>query len=152
MSWFVPESDVAELRFASGALRMMSFFGMVIGFFAVFRLSKRNRAEQTATGLYTDQVRQGLSITLKCSWFWQSLFYVRKPIVEIDGTAYPTAWGHFEVPLEAGQYKLRVYFPYIAKPECGVATADIVVDTDKVLHGTYSPPHTVFQAGKLVIS
>jgi hypothetical protein len=96
-------------------------------------------------------VQEGLSITLRCLWWWQPLFYVCKPVVEIDGQAYIGKWGMRFFALSPGHHQIRVFFAYLAQKECGLATTDIEVLPGRQVQLLYKPPFTVLQAGKLKI-
>ncbi len=91
-------------------------------------------------------MQQGLSITLKCS-IWQTLAYIRDPVVEIDGQRDVGRWGTRRFELSPGKHKLRIFFPYFFVKECGHFEVEVDILPDQVIRLLYEVPSIIFYPG-----
>ena|SRR2546429_5171184 len=94
---------------------------------------------------------EGISINLRCIWWWQPLFLMSNPVVELDGLPFPGKWGKRIIPYPPGRHHIRVFFAYLGQKECGRAEMDIEIPAGGQVKLMYSPPFTIMQAGKLRI-
>lgn len=94
-------------------------------------------------------MQKGLSVTLWCLWWWQPLFYLCKPVVEIDGVAHPCKWGTHFFALPPGWHRIRIFSPYLMQKECGLALTDIEVQPNHTVSLSYYSPFTILNAGRL---
>jgi len=94
----------------------------------------------------------GIRINLKVIWWWQPLYLMCKPVIEVGGVPAAARWGVQDVSLHSGTHNIRVYFPYLAVKECGSISASVVVRDGRWTEVTYTPPFTIFQPGKLRIN
>jgi hypothetical protein len=72
------------------------------------------------------------------------------PIVEIDGEEFRSSWGNHSFDVPAGRRKVRVWFPYIGKPQCGLAELVFEADAGDTVRLEYSMPPFMFASGTLM--
>ena len=96
-------------------------------------------------------MQEGLSLDLKCLWWWQPLFYVCTPIVEINGQAQKAKWGENFFPLPPGTYFVRIFFAYLVQKECGLAITEETVLSGQQTRLIYKPPFSVLQQGNIEV-
>jgi hypothetical protein len=94
--------------------------------------------------------KTGLSVTTKFFPLAFVLFFC-KPRIQIDGKTYPRSWGTHFLKLKPGQYKVRIYFPYLFISECGLAKVKVTIHPGEVTHLTYEMPPWMFAAGSITI-
>jgi hypothetical protein len=93
-----------------------------------------------------------IQFELRCYWWWQPLFYVCKPIVQLDGSETELTWGTHRLPASIGSHEVAIYFPYMGRSECGLAKITVDVGPGQTRVVSYSPPFTIFQPGKIQVA
>lgn len=68
-------------------------------------------------------------VAVKTGFFPLAFFlFLCKPRIVIDGGAPQSRyWGKHYFPLAPGRHTIKIYFPYLFKPECGANQREIVV-------------------------
>lgn len=94
-------------------------------------------------------MEQGIVVSLKCYWFWQTLFWICNPVVEIDGQQHSLRWKKYPFALASGYHHIRIFFPYFLNKQCGMAEIAVDLKPGQTVEIDYSPPFTIFQPGNL---
>lgn len=81
---------------------------------------------------------------------WILYFYT--PVIVINGEKHLRKWGYSTFALQPGQYTVKIYFPYIMKPECGANSVVINVEEGKVTRINYRMPPWMFSKGKITVN
>ena len=74
--------------------------------------------------------------------------------VTIDDRTYQLPWGGHYFPLEPGNHKLEVSYPYLSLSRAGKASIAVDVSPDQVVQVSYRSPNSVllaFRPGKLTV-
>lgn len=79
------------------------------------------------------------------AWF---LFFVT-PTVEINGTKHKDKWGTKFYNLEAGDYTVKISFPYFGKAECGANQINVSLTEGQVRKITYNMPPWMLAKGTI---
>ena len=78
----------------------------------------------------------------------QWVFYFTKPKAEINGVEFPLKWGLQVAAFPPGNYRMKVWVPYLFGPAC-VGQIDLAVYAGHVTVVTYGTPMFVFSSGKM---
>lgn len=91
---------------------------------------------------------QGLALDAKffpMAW----IFFLIKPVVEINGQAVPAQWGVNNIPLPPGQHHVHVHVPYILPSKIGSADLAINVAPQQTVPLEYRAPLWTFSQGSM---
>ncbi|MFT5858151.1 MAG: hypothetical protein ACI865_000235 [Flavobacteriaceae bacterium] len=79
------------------------------------------------------------------AWF---LYFV-SPVVVINGEKNTQKWGRTFFDLPPGEYLIKVYFPYMWKPECGANQITVKLGEGETKRIDYNMPPWMFAKGRL---
>ena len=73
-------------------------------------------------------------------------------VIEIDGVKNKRSWGHSSFDLEPGEHTVKIYFPYIMKPECGANQVTVNLAEGESKNVSFRMPGWMFAKGKMKVS
>lgn len=79
------------------------------------------------------------------------LFFVT-PVIEINGKKNKNGWGTQFFNLSPGEYKVKIYFPYMGKSECGANQISVKVAAGQIKKVSYYMPPWMFAKGTIKIA
>jgi hypothetical protein len=92
------------------------------------------------------------TLEIKTGFFPLAFFlFFCTPTIEIDGVAQRRSWGRstFEVP--PGTHRVKIYFKYMFKAECGANEIDVTTTAGQVTSIKYWMPPWMFARGSLKV-
>ena len=82
------------------------------------------------------------------AWF---LYFVT-PTIEINGEKHKKKWGESFFDLPAGNYRIKISFPYMGKSECGANEIQVTLSEGQKRKVTYNMPPWMFAKGSIKIT
>ncbi len=82
------------------------------------------------------------------AWF---LFFVT-PTIEINGEKHKKKWGTTSFDLSPGEYKVKIYFPYIGRAECGANNISVSLSEGDQKRISYYMPPWMFSKGSIKLN
>ena len=79
------------------------------------------------------------------------LLFLCTPTIEIDGVPEKRAWGRSRFEVAPGKHRVKIYFRYLFKPQCGANEIDVTVDEGQVASVKYWMPPWMFAPGSLKV-
>lgn len=79
------------------------------------------------------------------AWF---LYFVT-PTIEINGYKYKNKWGEHFYDLPPGEYRVKIYFPYMFKSECGANEIRVSLTKGEERRIVYNMPPWMFSKGSI---
>jgi hypothetical protein len=74
------------------------------------------------------------------------------PHVEIDGVVQKRPWGTHFFSVTPGLHRVRIWFPYLIMPQCGLNAVDVDVAAGTFVNVRYFMWPWMFAAGKLEVT
>ena len=74
------------------------------------------------------------------------------PVIEINGQKNSKKWGTHYFELEPGEYTVKIYFPYIFKPECGANQIKVDLKEGEQRKISFRMPPWMLSPGKITLS
>lgn len=133
---------------------------MLIGFESDVKIAiemitiKRGFWNQKELKLYSrNQKPMKTQIEVKTGFFFMAwLLYFCTPVITINGEMHRRKWGYSSFDLAPGIYNIKIYFPYIMKPECGANRVTIELKEGESKLIKYNMPPWMFSKGKITVS
>ena len=79
------------------------------------------------------------------------LLFFCTPVIEIDGRPERRSWGKSRFDVPPGTHRVKIYFKYLFKPQCGANEIDVTVAEGQVTNVKYWMPPWMFSAGSLKV-
>ena len=88
------------------------------------------------------------SIEIKTEFFPMAwMLHFVSPVIEINGEKHPAKWGNRIFELAPGDYRIRIYFPYIFKKECGANEITLSLAEGQKRRVNYNMPPWMMSKG-----
>jgi hypothetical protein len=71
------------------------------------------------------------------------------PVIEINEKKHTKSWGKHFFDLEQGEYKVKIYFPYLGMAECGANQIIVNIETGQISKVNYYMPPWMLGAGSI---
>ncbi|MDX2362636.1 MAG: hypothetical protein QNK23_17640 [Crocinitomicaceae bacterium] len=92
-------------------------------------------------------------IEVKTGFFFMAwILYFCTPVIVINGEMNRRKWGVTSFELPPGTYTVRIYFPYIMKPNCGENQVTLELKEGETKYIKYNMPPWMFSKGKITLS
>ncbi|MBA2542829.1 MAG: hypothetical protein H0V17_24500 [Deltaproteobacteria bacterium] len=79
------------------------------------------------------------------------LLFFCTPTIEIDGAPQRRSWGKSRFEVAPGTHRVKIYFKYLFKPQCGANEIDVTVAEGQVANVNYWMPPWMFSRGSLKV-
>jgi len=94
----------------------------------------------------------GATLEIKTGFFPLAfLLFFCTPTIEIDGVAERRSWGRSKFEVAPGTHRVKIYFGYLFKPQCGANEIDVTVAENQVASIKYWMPPWMFSRGSLKV-
>jgi hypothetical protein len=92
------------------------------------------------------------ALEIKTGFFPLAFFlFFCTPTIEIDGVPQRRSWGRSKIEVAPGTHRVKIYFRYLFKPECGANEIDVTVAEHQVASINYWMPPWMFARGSLKV-
>jgi hypothetical protein len=92
------------------------------------------------------------TLEIKTGFFPLAFFlFFCTPRIEIDGVVHRRPWGRSKFDVPPGNHRVKIYFHYLFKPECGANEIDVTVGDGQVASIKYWMPPWMFARGSLKV-
>jgi len=106
--------------------------------------SNSNLSNKNLNDLKNIKVTQGVILFMEYNPM-QFILSVIKPKAKINSKAYDMEWGVNEIDLDAGDYNLKAFFPYLGIEQCCEGSIDFTLNENEVKKIKYTVPFVIFQ-------
>gem|GEM_PF-614179 len=72
------------------------------------------------------------------------------PIIDIDGEQYDTPWGLHTFDVTPERHLIRIWFPYVTMPMCGLNEIKVALRPNETKRLQYTMPPIMFMKGQLL--
>jgi hypothetical protein len=79
------------------------------------------------------------------------LLFLCTPTIEIDGRPERRRWGTSTFEVAPGSHRVKIYFAYLFKPECGANEVDVTVTENSTARIKYWMPPWMFSRGSMKV-
>jgi hypothetical protein len=79
------------------------------------------------------------------------LLFLCTPTIEIDGKPERRSWGKSSFQVSPGSHRIRIFFAYLFKPECGANETDVTIVEGQTIRINYYMPPWMFSRGSIKV-